>query len=122
MKTPPRGMLLILYWSIKAFPRQYPIYIITITLPISLVTFMKNRCFQKESVLLGYTYLIIQPKSSKENSLTPQIFKELTNDKPLIADDYAYAIYNNNHLIRSTSNYSFSDSIPLKRCPNRVRL
>ena len=79
----------------------------------------EKQVLSKESVLLGYAYLIIQPKSSKENSLTPQIFKELTNDKPLIADDYAYAIYNNNHLIRSTSNYSFSDSIPLKEMPQQ---
>lgn len=79
----------------------------------------EKKIYSKDSALLGYAYLIIQPRSSKENSLSPQIFKQLTNDKPLIAEDYAYAIYNNNHLIRSTSNYSFSDSIPMKQLPDK---
>lgn len=70
--------------------------------------------YSHDSALIGYVYMIIQPKSNKTNNLNPEIFKQLIKDAPIVGGDYAYAIYNNNRLIRNTSNYAFSDTVSSK--------
>ena len=73
--------------------------------------------YDADSTPLGYIFLIIRPKGYKEEELTPQLFKQLVNDVSNLGQDYALAIYQNNRLIKSTSNYSFRDAIYAKDLP-----
>src|SRR5438445_4551771 len=73
--------------------------------------------YTSDSASLGYIFLIIRPKAYKEEELTPQLFRQLVNDVSNLGQDYALAIYQNNRLIKSTSNYSFRDVISQKDLP-----
>ncbi len=67
--------------------------------------------------LLGYIFLVIQPKTSKDVDLEPQLFKQLIDETSFIERDYAYAIYQKYHLLKSTSNRDFIDTISVKDVP-----
>ncbi|HEY6977160.1 MAG TPA: HAMP domain-containing sensor histidine kinase [Chitinophagaceae bacterium] len=74
--------------------------------------------YADDSIPLGYIFLIIRPRAYKdEEELTPQLFRQLVNDVSNLGQDYALAIYQNNRLIKSTSNYSFRDVIASKDLP-----
>jgi len=76
--------------------------------------------YADDSIPLGYIFLIIRPKVYKEEEgeeLTPQLFKQLVSDVSNLGPDYALAIYQNNRLIKSTSNYSFHDAIADRELP-----
>jgi signal transduction histidine kinase len=74
--------------------------------------------YANDSIPLGHIFLILRPKAYKdEEELTPQLFRQLVNDVSNLGQDYALAIYQNNRLIKSTSNYSFRDVIAARDLP-----
>jgi len=73
--------------------------------------------YAADSTSLGYIFLLIRPKAYKEEELTPQLFRQLVNDVSNLGPDYSLAIYQNNRLIKSTSNHSFRDVISSEDVP-----
>jgi len=70
-----------------------------------------------DSIPQGHIFLIISPKEYADDEFSPQLFKQLIKDEPLIGRDYAYAVYNNYKLIKSSGNYNFRDTITIKEVP-----
>ncbi|MEP6846421.1 MAG: HAMP domain-containing sensor histidine kinase, partial [Panacibacter sp.] len=73
--------------------------------------------YLKDSSLQGHIFLVIRPKEYADEAFSPQLFKQLIKDESLVGKDYAYAVYNNYNLIKSSGNYNFSDSITIKEVP-----
>lgn len=79
----------------------------------------EKNVYAPDSAMLGSVYLLIRPKAYKEDQLTPFLFRQLIKDKPLISEDYLYAIYDNYRLSKSSGNYDFSDVIDTKRMKSK---
>ncbi len=72
--------------------------------------YQKN-IFNKDNVLQGNIFVIVDPKTIKNQALVPELFKESDDLSSIIPADYSYAIYNKNHLVSSSADYTFSDTL-----------
>ncbi|HEU0226860.1 MAG TPA: HAMP domain-containing sensor histidine kinase [Arachidicoccus soli] len=66
---------------------------------------------------LGYIFLIIYPKRSSNNDLSNGLLREGSFMSEEAPPAYAYAIYQNRHLIKNNDAYGFSDSITNAQIP-----
>ncbi|MBS1730808.1 MAG: GHKL domain-containing protein [Bacteroidetes bacterium] len=67
--------------------------------------------FNESHVLQGDIFVIVDPKTIKNQALVPELFKESDDLSSIIPADYSYAIYNKNHLVSSSADYTFSDTL-----------
>ncbi len=76
--------------------------------------YQKN-VFDKNNILQGNIFVIVDPKTIKNQALVPELFKESDDLSSIIPADYSYAIYNKNHLVSSSSDYTFSDTLVFQK-------
>lgn len=62
----------------------------------------------KDSVVIGYLFVIARPKRYKSESLFPELFKQVTDIASDLNTNYAYAVYSKSKLINSFNDYGFS--------------
>ncbi len=72
---------------------------------------IKKTILNSSSNLLGYVFIQVFPKNAQNESPYPELFSRERNNNLASNNDYAYAIYNNDKLIRSQNNYPFSTNI-----------
>ncbi|MEO8116505.1 MAG: HAMP domain-containing sensor histidine kinase, partial [Bacteroidota bacterium] len=72
--------------------------------------YQKN-VLDKNNVLQGNIFVIVDPKTIKNQALVPELFKESDDLSAIIPADYSYAIYIKNHLVSSSADYTFSDTL-----------
>lgn len=74
--------------------------------------YQKN-VFDKRDTLQGSIFVIVDPKTIKNQALVPELFKESDDQSSILPSGYSYAIYNKGHLVSSSEDYTFSDTLPL---------
>ena len=69
--------------------------------------------------VLGYFFVISEPKRYKSDALIPELFKQTKEPVPEYSPDYAYAIYNKFDLINHYNDYPFSTQLTLDMIPRQ---
>lgn len=72
--------------------------------------YQKN-VYDKNNILQGNIFVIVDPKTIKNQALVPELFKESDDLSSIIPTGYSFAIYNKNHLVSSSADYTFSDTL-----------
>lgn len=62
----------------------------------------------KDSVVIGYLFVIAKPKRYKSEALYPELFKQVADVASDLNTNYAYAVYSKSKLINSFNDYGFS--------------
>lgn len=71
----------------------------------------------KDSVVIGYLFVIARPKRYKSESLFPELFKQVTDIASDLNTNYAYAVYSKSKLINSFNDYGFSSVLAAADMP-----
>lgn len=64
---------------------------------------------------VGNIFIIVDPKTIKNQALVPELFKESGIVTSVVPSEYSYAIYNKNHLVNSSEDYTFPDTLTFTR-------
>ena len=81
-------------------------------------SFIYNKeIFDNRSEIIGYFFLVADPKKYKSQTVYPELFKQGDDE-----DDYdvTYAIYNKGNLVKSNGDYNFVSHIPAADYPKGV--
>lgn len=70
-----------------------------------------------EGQLLGYVFLLANPKKYKTDALNLELFSRGHNNAIENSSEYAFAIYNNLQLVSSHNDYPFATSIKKQQLP-----
>jgi signal transduction histidine kinase len=70
-----------------------------------------------EGQLLGYVFLLANPKKYKTDALNLELFSRGHNNSIENSSEYAFAIYNNLQLVSSHNDYPFATSISKQQMP-----
>lgn len=76
--------------------------------------YLKN-IYDPEGKFVGNIFVIVDPKTIKNQALIPELFKESGIITSVVPSDYSYAIYNKNHLVSSSEDYTFPDTLTISR-------
>ena len=64
-------------------------------------------------------FVIVQPKSYKNDALVPELFKQVNDVSPQVDRGYAFGIYFNRRLTNSFTGFNFADSVSAQQVPAR---
>ncbi len=78
--------------------------------------YLYRKAIQANNKDVGYVFILLNPKQNKSEALYPELFREESKNA-LDNSNYAYAIYNNKHLINAVNGYSFPDTLTKKFLP-----
>lgn len=70
---------------------------------------------QKDSVLLGYLFVVIKSKRYKSEALYPELFNQVSDVASDLNTNYAYAVYSRGRLINHFNTYSFPSQLDRKQ-------
>jgi two-component system nitrogen regulation sensor histidine kinase NtrY len=70
---------------------------------------------QRDSVLLGYLFVIIKSKRYKSEALYPELFNQVSDVASDLNTNYAYAVYSSGRLINHFNTYSFPSQLDKKQ-------
>lgn len=70
---------------------------------------------QKDSVLLGYLFVIIKSKRYKSEALYPELFNQVSDVASDLNTNYAYAVYTRGRMINHFNTYSFPSQLDRKQ-------
>jgi two-component system, NtrC family, nitrogen regulation sensor histidine kinase NtrY len=69
--------------------------------------------------ILGYVFIISNPKKYKNDALYPELFSKGNVNSIESSPLYAFAVYNNNQLINSYNDYPFATTLPAEQLKNK---